>query len=298
MSAELVRNVDIGIAYAGISALVYGSFLFVMKLWFNDYPSPVFLLITYLSGFLIYFPFVVASDAVFLPASNRANVLGAIFAVTVGSALGLVLVFRALKIGEVSYVSPISKIIPVFVLPLEVGLLGQHLSLLQVSGVVVATVAIYVANWQGTTLLAPLKRAWRSRPAQLALLSAATFAFVDIGKRVLMQELAIAPTTYIPVMFLGVTALMGPLALRSTWPEEWWRDLPLFGVAALLVATGNHIVLLAFQLQPASIVSPIVNGQAIVAVILGAAILQESHIRARLLATALAIVGIAMISIG
>lgn len=289
---------NIGIAYAGLSALIYGVFLFVMKWWFDDYSSPVFLLITYVFGFIVYFPFVVVSDATFLPASNRANVLAAVFAVTVGVVLGLVLVFRAIKIGEVSYVSPISKIIPVFVLPLEVGLLGQHLSLLQVGGVVVATVAIYVANWQGTTLLAPLNRAWRSRPAQLALLSAATFAFVDVGKRVLMQELAIAPTTYIPVMFVGVAVLMGPLALRSSWPEKWWHDLPQFGVAALLVAAGNHIVLLAFQLQPASIVSPIVNGQAIVAVILGAILLQESHIRARLLATGLAIVGIAMISVG
>jgi drug/metabolite transporter (DMT)-like permease len=297
-SGKLGFSVNIGIAYAGLAALLYGVFLFVMKRWFDDYPSPVFLLITYVLSFLVYLPVVIVSDAAFLPGPNRLNALGAILAVTVGVTLGLLFVFQALQIGEVSYVSPISKIIPVFVLPLEVGLLGQRLSALQVGGVVVATIAIYVANWQGTTLLAPLKRARQSRPAQLALLSAVTFAFVDVGKRVLMQELAIAPTTYIPVMFVGVAMLMGPLALRIHWPDEWWRDLPLFFVTALLVAVANHIVLLAFQLQPASIVSPIVNGQAIVAVILGAIFLKESHIRARLVATALAIVGIAMISIG
>ncbi|WP_255681673.1 EamA family transporter [Natrinema sp. SYSU A 869] len=99
-------------------------------------------------------------------------------------------------------------------------------------------------------------------------------------------------------MFLGVAALMGPLATRSHWPEDWARDLPVFLVTALVIASGNHVVLLAFQRLPASIVSPIVNRQAIVAVILGAIFLEESHLRARLAATALAIIGITIISLG
>lgn len=297
-SAEMDSTVNIGIGFAGLAALLYGTSLFAMKRWFADYSSPVFLSITYALSVVLYLPVVIASDAPVLPASNRVDALGAIFAVTALTALAMVLLFRAIRIGEVSYVSPISKIIPVFVLPLEVGILKQRLSALQIGGVVVATVAIYVANWQGTTFFAPFKRAARSRPAQLALLSAATFAVVDVGKRVLMQELAIAPTTYVPLMFIGIAALMGPLATRSRWPDDWWRDLPFFLVTALLIASGNHIVLLAFQRLPASIVSPVVNGQAIVAVILGAIFLEESHLRARLVATALAIVGITMISVG
>ncbi|WP_229380288.1 DMT family transporter [Haloterrigena salifodinae] len=289
---------NIGIAFAGLAALLYGTSLFVMKRWFADYSSPTFLSITYAISMVLYLPVVVAADGPFLPASNRVSVLGAIFAVTALTALAMVFLFRALRIGEVSYVSPISKIIPVFVLPLEVGLLRQQLSALQVGGVVVATIAIYVANWEGTTLLAPIKRASRSRPAQLALLSAATFAVVDVGKRVLMQELAIAPTTYVPLMFFGIAGLMGPLAIRARWPDDWWRDLPFFVVTALVIAAGNHVVLLSFQRLPASIVSPVVNGQAIVAVILGAIFLEESHLRTRLAATGLAILGITMISLG
>ncbi|MFB6222462.1 MAG: EamA family transporter [Haloarcula sp.] len=289
---------NVGITYAVLSALLFGVFLFIMKRWFANYPSPVFLLITYLLALPAYLPVVLISDTPFLPAANRATVLGSILVVTVVTAAALLMLVRAIRIGEVSYVSPISKIVPVFVLPLEVGLLGQHLSALQVGGVVVATVAVYVANWQGTELLTPLKRALRSRPAQLALLSAATFSIVDVSKRVLMQELAIAPTTYLPVLFIGVVTLMAPFGLRYRWPDGWRHDLPLFVVAAMFVAYANHIALLSFQQLPASIVSPIVNGQAIVAVVLGAVLLDESHFRARLVAAALAIVGIAMISVG
>jgi len=290
--------VNVGIAYAVLSALVFGVYLFIMKRWFTEYPSPVFLLLTYSLVPVVYVPVVFVSSEPFLPASKRISVLAAVLAVTGVTAIGLLTLFRAIRVGEVSYVSPISKIVPVFVLPLEVGLLGQHLSTLQVGGVVVATAAVYVANWQGTALLAPLERARQSRPAQLALLSAATFAFVDVGKRVLMQEMAIEPTTYIPVMAIGVAALMAPLALRYQVPPGWRADLPKFVVAAIFVGYANHIVLLSFQLLPASIVSPIVNGQAIVAVILGAVLLDEAHFRARLAAAGLAIVGIAMISVG
>ncbi|MDS0220003.1 DMT family transporter [Haloarcula sp. S1AR25-5A] len=289
---------NVGIAYAVLSALVFGVYLFIMKRWFTDYPSPVFLLLTYLLVPVVYLPVIFVSGEPVIPATNRVKILASVLAVTGLTAIGLLTLFRAIRIGEVSYVSPISKIVPVFVLPLEVGLLGQHLSPLQVGGVVVATTAVYVANWQGTALLAPLERAWQSRPAQLALLSAATFAFVDVGKRVLMQELSIEPTTYIPVMAVGVAALMSPLAFRYQVPSGWRADLPKFVVAAMFVAYANHIVLLSFQLLPASIVSPIVNGQAIVAVILGAVLLDESHFQARLAAAALAIVGIAMISVG
>ncbi|WP_310894702.1 DMT family transporter [Haloarcula terrestris] len=293
-----MSTVNVGIAYAVLSALVFGVYLFIMKRWFTDYPSPVFLLLTYLLVPVVYLPVIFVSGEPVIPATNRVKILASVLAVTGLTAIGLLTLFRAIRIGEVSYVSPISKIVPVFVLPLEVGLLGQHLSPLQVGGVVVATTAVYVANWQGTALLAPLERAWQSRPAQLALLSAATFAFVDVGKRVLMQELSIEPTTYIPVMAVGVAALMSPLAFRYQVPSGWRADLPKFVVAAMFVAYANHIVLLSFQLLPASIVSPIVNGQAIVAVILGAVLLDESHFQARLAAAALAIVGIAMISVG
>ncbi|WP_255681672.1 EamA family transporter [Natrinema sp. SYSU A 869] len=118
-----------------------------MKRWFADYSSPVFLSITYALSVVLYLPVVVASDTLFLPVSNRAEVLRSIFVVTALTTLAMVLLFRAIRIGEVSYVLSISKIIPVFVLPLEVGLLRQQLSVLQIGGVVVATVAIYVANW-------------------------------------------------------------------------------------------------------------------------------------------------------
>ncbi len=91
-----------------------------------------------------------------------------------------------------------------------------------------------------------------------------------------MQELAIEPTTYIPVMAVGIAASMTPFAsgIRS---RRGRGDLPKFVVAAMLVAYARPHRLAAFGLVPASVASPIVNTQAIVAVVLGAIILDEAQ---------------------
>jgi len=77
--------------------------------------------------------------------------------------------YKGLALGEVSYVAPISKIVPVFVLPLEVVFLDQQLSAIHVIGVGVATGAVYVANYRRGSLLDPLRRLRQSKAALLAL---------------------------------------------------------------------------------------------------------------------------------
>nr|WP_258560422.1 EamA family transporter [Halorhabdus salina] len=124
------------------------------------------------------------------------------------------------------------------------------------------------------------------------------FGVVDVGKRVMMQELAIPPQLYLPVMFAITTTMVLPFAQRRPIPDTLWDDAWLFAIAGLLVAAGNHIVLLAFQILPASIASPVINAQAVVAVVAGGLILGESHFRVRLVAAGLAIAGIALITIG
>lgn len=290
---------NLGLAYAIASALLLGGYLYVIKRYFSQYPSPVYVALVEGLAFLWYLPFAVFSvDGRYLPTGADPWLFAVILGVSAMTGLALLTFLEALRRGAVSYVAPISKIVPVFVLPLEVLLLGQHLTPLQIGGVLVATAAIYVANYQPGELLEPFRRAATTTAAQLALASAAAFGVVDVGKRYLMQELALPPQTFIPVMFLVVTLLVAPLALRASWPAETRRDLPKFAAAGLLVAVANHLVMLAFQLLPASIGSPIVNTQAVVAVLLGGILLNEEAFRIRLVAAGLAVAGITLITLG
>jgi drug/metabolite transporter (DMT)-like permease len=230
-------------------------------------------------------------DAAAVDASQLAVVVGTV----VTSAVAFLVFLRALDVGEVSYVAPISKIVPVFVLPIEVLLLHQRLTPLQIAGVVVATLAVYVANYRTGSLLDPLRKAATARPAQLALLSAVCYALSDVGKRLALQELGIQPELWVPTLLLGVLVVVFPLAVR-----EWVSvraDLPRFVAAGGGVALGGHVTALAFQQVPASIASPIINTQAIVAVVLGGVVLRERAFATRLVAAGLAVCGVGLIAL-
>ena len=312
---------SLGLLFAVVSAFLFGSYLFVIKRYFSEYPATVYVFLVFAFALVWYVPVaVVTVDGGYLPPGfGRTGVL--VLGTTVGfTLLGNLTFFRAIAAGAVSYVAPISKVIPVFVLPLEVLLLGQYLSALQVVGVIVATVAIYVANYRPGELLEPLQRAVTARPAQFALASAASFAVVDVGKRTLMQELALPVQTFVLVLFATLTLSLAPIAARNwpsrdvdaeakladggvgasggTVPVDVRGDLPKFAATGLLLATANHVVMYAFGALPASIASPIVNTQAVVGVVLGGLLLGEEHFRIRLVAAGLAVAGVTTIALG
>ncbi|WP_436930491.1 EamA family transporter [Halosimplex halobium] len=290
-----------GLGYAVAASLILGVYLFCIKRYFSDYPSTVYVTVTFAMSLLWYLPIAaVASDGGLLPAGFGAPGVG-MFALTVGgSILAFLASFRAIAVGDVSYVAPISKIVAVFVLPIELVFLNEQLSAVQIAGVLVATAAVYVANYEPGKLLDPFVRAVHSRPAQLALASAAIFGVVDVGKRVLTQELRVPPETFNLVLFAAVPLTLAPLAARR-WPDRTGgvrSDLHLFAGVGLLLAVAEHFVMLAFSTLSASLASPVVNTQAVVAVLLGGVVLGEENFRVRLVAAAFAIAGVTMITVG
>lgn len=289
-----------GVGYALVAALIWGVVLFSLKRYFDGLHASV--VVVLVNGFAvgIYLPFAyVTLDPADVPELATFGVQDVgVLALTISFiALAFVLFMRALNDGEVSYVAPINKVVPVFVLPIEVLLLSQHLDALEVVGVVVATIAVYVANYERGPLLAPVKRAATSTPARLALLSAMCYAASDVGKRVALQELALPPQVWVPMIQGGIFVLLLPLAYRH-WPNESLRgNVPLYVVMGLAIAVGEHVTSLAFATAPASIASPIINTQAIIAVLLGGVILGEDALQTRLVAALLAVLGVTLIAI-
>jgi len=292
---------DSGIGVAIGAALVWGGYLFYLKRAFDDYPASLltvsinsFALVWYLPVFLVGVGPRGASDALTTFGVDEVAVVALTAAMVAGAMIAFL---RALAVGEVSYVAPISKIVPVFVLPIEVIALGQVLTPLEVAGVVVATAAVYVANFRGGALLDPLRRAATSTAARLALLSAMAFAVSDVARRVGLQELAIPVGLWVPLLLGGVAVVLLPSALRAETPATFRADLPKFAVGGLFVAAGEGLTNTAFSLVPASIASPIINTQAVVAVVLGGLLLNEQQFGVRLIAAALAVIGVTMIAV-
>lgn len=286
-----------GVALALAAAVVFGTYLFVVKRYFGEYPAPTYVLYANVAGVLAYLPVAALTMPAAPLAGFTAATVGLLVGTSVATGFALLAFFRGLRLGDVSYVAPISKVVPAFVLPLEVLVLGERLAPLQVAGVVVITVALYVANYRRGDLLEPLRRAATTSAAQFALASAAVFGVVDVGKRLLMQEHAVPPPVFVPVLLVVVAATMLPLAARA-WPRGDPRgDFRKWAGVGVLVATAQHLTAVAFQTLPASVASPLVNTQAVVAVALGALVLNEPQFRTRLAAAALAVAGVALVSV-
>ncbi len=288
---------DVGLGYAVVAAVLLGVYLFLIKRYFDAYPATVYVSLTYGCSLLWYLPIAAVSvDGAYLPVADGTR-LGVLALVVVGTVVAVLTSFRAIAVGEVSYVAPISKLVPVFVVPVEFLVLDERLAPLQAAGVAVATGAVYVANYTPGALLAPFVRAARSRPAQLALLSAAAFGVTDVGKRALTQELAVPPATVNLALFAGVGAALAPLAARRL-PDGIRADAGRFLGVGLLLAVAEHAVILSFSELPASLASPVVNASAVLAVVLGGVLLNEEEMRVRLIAAGLAVVGVTMIGVG
>ncbi|WP_416840122.1 EamA family transporter [Haloferax sp. DFSO52] len=290
---------DPGILFAVLAALGWGVYIFGLKRYFEGYAAAQLAVVVNIFAVAWYAPVTGTSlDPASIPTVAELGIVGVavVFITIVFIGLGFVLFIEALDGGDVSYVAPINKLVPVFVLPIEIILLSQHLTALQLVGVAVATMAVYVANYEGGGLFDPLRRAANSRPAQFALASAICYAVSDVGKRVALQELSIPTTLWVPILFVGGTVVLLPLAVRDWQPVR--ASLPKFAAMGLLVAGSEHVTSVAFSLVPASIGSPIINTQAVVAVILGGVVLREAQFGTRLVAAFLAVAGVTLIAIG
>jgi len=113
--------------------------------------------------------------------------------------------------------------------------------------------------------------------------SAACYAVADLGKRVGLQELAIPGTLWVPLLLAGAGLVLLPSAIRNP-PSVTRRDAPKFLAGGALVALGEHLTTVAFAALPASVASPVINTQAIIAVVLGGIVLGERYFRIRLVA--------------
>jgi drug/metabolite transporter (DMT)-like permease len=287
-----------GVAFALVAAVAWGLVLFGSKRYFSEFSSETFLSVAFAVAALWYAPVSVAAAVV---GRGSATLSTEVVAVVLGT-IGLLtsaqyLTFKGIELGEVSYVSPITRVTPVFVVPIEIALLGEHLTPLQLAGVVVATVAVYVANYEGGGLLVPLRRAVTYTPGQLALGSALVLALLSVSQRYMLQELGVASTVWIGVKLAGAAVLLAPLGWVRAERRPIVAALPQFVVFGGVLAIAEHFIGRSFATLSASVAAPIISVQSIVAVLLGGLVLREANLRVRLLAAVTAIAGITLVAL-
>lgn len=292
---------QVGVLSSLLAALVFGVYLFVYKRSFDGLPSTVYVATVEVTGFCWYVGIAAVTwpaGEPLVPADFGVRTVLLLLGVCAAIAAANLVSIRAFKLGDVSYVAPLNKLVPAFVLPIEVLVLAARPAPVQVGGLALAVVAIYVANYDGGGFFEPFRRAASYRPAQLALGGAVLFAISDVGIRGLLSRTGLVPQAVALTSFVAVALVALPLAARRVV----WADLrpAIPGIAALaaLFAVGVHLTTTAFAVAPASVVSPIVNTQAVIAVLLGGVLLGEKGLSRRLAAAVLAVGGVALIAAG
>lgn len=293
-----------GVAYALLAAAFGGCYIYSIKRYLGAYRPTVVAVASSGIGVVVYLP-VVATGSLdrgsHLPSGTGPSGLTfVLFAVVLGG-LGYLLFLSALSAGDVSYVTPLGKIVPAIVLPLELVLFSVALDLAQVLGVLIVTAGLYVTSYRGENLHEPLVRLVTHRSARLALGSAAVYGVYDLAQRIVLQDIGLHPHSWVVVSRVGIVVLLAPLAVRGaasrsvTESAPEWRSFAIVGVLNACLA---HFGVLAFSTLPASVASPLVNTQSIVAVLLGGILLGERAARYRLVGACVTVAGVAAIVLG
>jgi drug/metabolite transporter (DMT)-like permease len=221
------------------------------------------------------------------PPATTTLLLGALGGVAGG--LGLAALYRALGMGAMGLVSAVSGVGGVLI-PLAVGTLlwGTAIQPLQLAGVACALLAIAAASGATT-------RGVSREAVLLALTAAEGFGlwFVFLDRAAEQDQLwALVASRGSASLVVGGSALLR--ADRSRLGEV----VPLVALAGALDVAANGMVVLAFATVPVGIAAALSGTYPLATMLLARTFLGEALPRLGLVAVALAVGGIVLISIG
>lgn len=213
--------------------------------------------------------------------------LGVLGGITGG--VGLAALYRALAMGAMGIVSAVSGVGGVLI-PLGAGVLlfGNTVQPLQLLGVGCALAAIAAASGATTRGV--------SRDAVLL----AAVAAIGFGLWfVFMDQAPEGGKLWALVLSRGTaTLLIGGAVLLRSERTGLGAVLPLIGIAGLADVAANGMVVLAFATVPVGIVAALSGTYPLATMLLARTILREALPRLGLLAVALGVAGIMLISLG
>lgn len=194
-------------------------------------------------------------------------------------AVYLVCLGKAYQSGDLSLVYPLSRgSVPLFVLVLAFGLLGERVTGLGILGICLTVVGIYVLHLRSfarSDLLAPFA-ALRTPVSRFALGAAlCTAAYSTIDK----QGVAlIHPIFYTAWIFVGYSVLLSVFILRQPqliqheWRNHGWRAIAVGVLSVITYLLVSHVL----TSSPASYVSALRGVSIVFGSVLGVALLGEA----------------------
>jgi len=179
-------------------------------------------------------------------------VLGIILAGSVPSFLSFLLFTKSLRKLELSESSPLFSLAPIFVTLLAFLFLGERLTMIQMGGVLLMVLGIFVLEMKSLRLFVVPIGSERSRSLFYVFLSLVLYGFSAILGRIILADFGVDPlaNTFIASVFIAVLFLMYAVAcdfpLRSLYAGIRQSFMPIILISVMITI---HRVLLGTAIQ-------------------------------------------------
>jgi uncharacterized membrane protein len=209
---------------------------------------------------------------------------------------------KALEKGDLSLIYPIMRSSPALVLLFSITILGEDVSVIGVTGILLVAIGVYTINMESlasSELFRPFRAVTRDRAIQFAFLtlfSAASYTLVD----------KIAVGQMHPVIFAYVypwisLSLFSGYIFKAKSSEvinlEWAMRKGSILVCGVLSIFGYFFILLAFTMERMSYVAGLRQLSIVFAVLLGGHILKEKNKKIRIASSIIIFLGAYLITI-
>jgi drug/metabolite transporter (DMT)-like permease len=201
------------------------------------------------------------------------------------------------RVGDLSLVYPLARGSgPLIATAAAIAIRGERPTILALAGAVLIAIGAFFLTGDPRAL----RRSGGGRAVAYALLTGLLIAVYTLWDKQAMTNVKMPPVFYYWGAICIQTVLLAPAALRHRHElEEAWR---VYRMEALGVATFSplayFLVLTALAISPVSYVAPAREIGILIGAIMGSSLLAEGHMRRRLAAASLMVLGVVALAIG
>lgn len=223
--------------------------------------------------------------------------------VLISSAIGIVaaiFAYRAIRISEISLVSPISAFNPIFTAIVSLVLLGERITTKSVLGILIICLGAYLLELSKANrdYLKPLKSLLTNKGVQLSLAAYFLWAITPVFEKTAIFHTFPQVPPFVSLVGYGMsTTVFMSLAAVKSRPnfKKIKKFLLIFLVLGLLSGLGQTTAMIAFSSGNLGLVTAVFKLSMIFSVILGWVLFKEKNLRDRLLGSTVMLLGVILL---
>jgi len=212
-----------------------------------------------------------------------------------------ILFLKAIKISPLSLTMPFLAITPALVIITSSIILGEELSAIGISGILLVVVGGYVLNIETIHLgiLGPIKAILKERGSMYMIAAASIFSLTSVlGKRAIIHSSPMFfAIIYFPIILLFLTPLIfirHKRGLIRINPSK--KDFFILFALGIMFALSCIFHCIAISMTDAAYMIAVKRSSLFFAVIYGAVVFKETNIKERLLGASVMFLGIILIA--